>query len=92
MSWEQLALPREPMAGHFRQKKFHKKNNVKNTWSIQEVERNSMNLDYSLIIRRKEVRELIKVFDLIHLANILLGTYYVTDPSLGTRKTVMDKS
>ena len=49
-------------------------------------------LRFSLIIGRKEVRKLIKVFELIHLANISLGIYYVTDPSLGTGKTLMDKS
>lgn len=81
------------MAGHFRQKKFYKKSNVKNTWKVQEVERNSLNLDYSLIIGGNKVRKLIKVLELIHLANILLSTYHVLDTSLGTgKKTVMAKS
>lgn len=65
---------------------------MKSTWRVQEVERNSLNSGYSLIIGGNEVRKLIKVLELIHLANILLSTYYVIDTYLGTEKTVMDKS
>lgn len=77
MSWEKLALT---MAGQFRPKKFHGKNNVTITRRVQEMKKNLLNSEYGLTLRRNEVRKFIKVLELIHPTDILLSTYNVLAP------------